>query len=580
MADGSAVHLLREPIGPSAFIVPWNWPLFLLMRGLAPGLGAVLTYPIKDSRNLLANFIPSQGLVQVGQGISQPYKTNYNNISPRVGVAWDVFGTGKTVLRSGFGMIFVQPSIRTFMFNGGGLNLNPSGVPKIVNNTDGTTTTIPGTGSLTTFLVSGASPSLINWSQEGPIFPTGTSSNSCSADVPCTVFGVDPNLHTPYVLQWNLNLQQVVAPNTLLQIAYVGNRGVKLYSITDPNQADPAISTANPDFSLFDDNSAVEQLARPYTTNCPVTIAGGLGTGGPCFPYLGFFNSLGNQSSSIYHGLQVTLTKKYSKGLYLLAGYTYAHAIDTAGATTNLADVPQNSFDYKEERGSGDYDIRHRFTLSATYEIPGWKTKGQFLQGWQVNTLVTVQGGYPMEFYDASDDFTGTGEGFNNAGNDRWNILGSPSKIHWGRDSSAQIPFVEPGDAAYSSCLAAANTPALMFSLEQEEGCYVQGGTVLYPNAVGTYGNMGRNIFRGPGFADWDGSIGKVWNLSEKFKLQFRGEVFNVLNHPAFSVGSIRKNMGGSRLGVARGTPDVWASNPVIGSGGSRHIQLGLKFLW
>ena len=539
-----------------------------------------LTYPIKDSRNLLANFIPSQGLVQVGQGISQPYKTNHNNISPRIGVAWDVFGTGKTVLRSGFGMIFVQPSIRTFMFNGGGLNLNPSGVPKIINNTDGTTTTIPGTGSLTTFLVSGASPSLINWSLEGPIFPTGTSSNSCSADVPCTVFGVDPNLKTPYVLQWNLNLQQVVAPNTLLQIAYVGNRGVKLYSITDPNQADPAISTANPDFSLFDDNSAVEQLARPYTTNCPVTIAGGLGTGGPCFPYLGFFNSLGNQSSSIYHGLQVTLTKRYSKGLYLLAGYTYAHAIDTAGATTNLADVPQNSFDYKEERGSGDYDIRHRFTLSATYEIPGRKSWGQFLQGWQVNSLVTVQGGYPMEFYDASDDFTGTGEGFNNAGNDRWNILGNPANIHWGRNNAATIPFVEPGDAAYSSCLAAANTPALLFSLEQEEGCYVQGGTVLYPNAVGTYGNMGRNIFRGPGFADWDGSVGKVWNLGEKLKLQFRGEVFNVLNHPAFSVGSIRKNMGGSRLGVARGTPDVWASNPVIGSGGSRHIQLGMKLVW
>ena len=108
----------------------------------------------------------------------------------------------------------------------------------------------------------------------------------------------------------------------------------------------------------------------------------------------------------------------------------------------------------------------------------------------------------------------------------------------------------------------------------------MQNGTVLYPNAVGTYGNMGRNIFRGPGFADWDGSIGKVWKLSEKLKLQFRGEVFNVLNHPAFSVGSIRKNLGGSRLGVARGTPDVWASNPVIGSGGSRHIQLGLKLVW
>ena len=126
------------------------------------------------------------------------------------------------------------------------------------------------------------------------------------------------------------------------------------------------------------------------------------------------------------------MTKRYSEGLYLLAGYTYAHAIDTAGATTNLADVPQNSFDYKEERGSGDYDIRHRFTLSATYEIPGGKSWGQFLQGWQVNSLVTVQGGYPMEFYDASDDFTGTGEGFNNAGQRSLEYFGQPRQYSLG----------------------------------------------------------------------------------------------------------------------------------------------------
>jgi hypothetical protein len=140
-------------------------------------------------------------------------------------------------------------------------------------------------------------------------------------------------------------------------------------------------------------------------------------------------NFLGNQSSSIYHGLQVTLTTKYSKGLYLLAGYTLSHAIDTAGATSNLANVPQNSLDYAAERGNGDYDIRHRFTLSATCELPSIKSKAQLLEGWQVNSLITVQGGYPMEFYDASDDFTGTSEGFNNAGNDRWNILGNPNNI-------------------------------------------------------------------------------------------------------------------------------------------------------
>ena len=79
---------------------------------------------------------------------------------------------------------------------------------------------------------------------------------------------------------------------------------------------------------------------------------------------------------------------------------------------------------------------------------------------------------------------------------------------------------------------------------------------------------------------DWDGSLGKTWNLGERFKLQFRGEIFNVLNHPIFALGSIRKDLNGSNLGLARATPDVEASNPVIGSGGSRHIQLGLKLIF
>jgi hypothetical protein len=538
------------------------------------GLRYDVTYPIKDSRNLLANFIPSQGLVQVGNGISQPYKTNYTNFSPRLGLGWDAFGTGKTVVRAGFGMIYVQPSIRTFMFSGGGLNLNPTGLPKIVTDPSGNDTTIPPNGTISTFFVSGAPTSAIDWSTVGPVFPI-SQTNTCSAAIPCNVFAVDPQLHTPYVMQWNLNVQQVLSPTLLLQVAYVGNRGVKLYSITDPNQADPAISTADPNFSLFSDNTAVEQLARPFTTNCPATVAGGMGTGGPCFPYIGFVNLLGNQSTSIYHGLQVTLTKRYSKGLYLLAGYTYAHAIDTAGATSNLADVPQNSLNYAAEHGSADFDLRHRFTFSATYELPSRKSALQLLEGWQLTSLVTVQSGYPMEFFDADDDFTGTGEGFNNLGNDRWNILGNPTNIHWSQ--SAPIPFV---DASNPDCVRAANTSALMDVLNQEGGCFVQNGTVLYPNAIGTFGNMGRNIFRGPGFGNWDASVGKNWNLRDRLRLQLRGEFFNVLNHPNFALGSIKKDLGGSNLGLARATPDVEASNPVIGSGGSRHIQLGLKLIW
>jgi hypothetical protein len=288
-----------------------------------------VTYPIKDADNLLANYVPSQGIVQVGDGISQPYPTNYNNFSPRLGAAWDIFGTGK--LRSGFGLIYIQPSIRTFMFSGGGLNLNPSGLPGVA----------PGTGNITTYELTGGDPGLLNWSDTGTIFPVNDPSiNQCSSRVPCNVFGVDQKLRTPYVINWDLNVQQALGPSTMLQVAYVANHGVRLYSTVDLNQPNPAISgpCIGPDFD--GDFFGCEQAARPLTTNCPVA-QGGLGTGGPCYPYIGYLNYLSNQSSSTYNSLQMTLTKRYSHGLYLLAGYTYGHAIDTAGSTSNLAYVPQ-----------------------------------------------------------------------------------------------------------------------------------------------------------------------------------------------------------------------------------------------
>jgi hypothetical protein len=562
------------------------------------GLRYDLTYPISDDHNLLANFDPNQGIVQVGHGISQPYKTNHNNFSPRVGVAWDIYGNGKTVLRAGFGTIFIQPSIRTFMFSGGGLNLNPSGITKIIGNADGTTTTIPGVGDLNTFFVSGASTDLINWSDTGPtIFPTPSAATSSCAgptiadpsdittisSTPCTLFATNKNLHTPYVMNWNLNVQQQLTPNTVLQVAYVANRGVKLYSITDPNQADPSLVVNSPLYEPGDfdgTNIIAEQLARPYTTNCPTTVLGGLGKGGPCFPYIGFINLLGNQSTSTYHSLQVTLTKRYSKGLYLLAGYTFAHAIDTAGATSNLADVPQNSLNFAGEKASGDYDIRHRVTLSATYEIPGRRSFAQLLEGWQLTSLITLQGGYPVSFFDDGNDFTATGEGELNAGNDRWNILGSPGKVTF--KNGQPLDFVEPGDPLFdSTCERAVNGNAgLQAALDANGGCYFSNGTIIYPNAPGTYGNLARNAFRGYPFYNWDASIGKLWNLNEHFKLQFRGEVFNVVNHPDFATGCMTHDLFSTHTGRTNFTPDQCASNPVIGSGGSRHIQLGLKLLW
>jgi len=536
------------------------------------GLRYDVIYPIKDSQNRLANFDPSLGIVQVGHGISEPYQTNYKNFSPRLGVAWDVFGTGKTVLRSGFGMIYVQPSIRTFAFSSGGLNLNPTGIDKILP--DGTV--IPANGTITAFLLQGADPSLINWDATGSdtIFPVKDASlNVCSFDSACSIFAVDQKLKTPYVLNWNLNIQQALSPSTVLQVAYVANHGVKLYSTIELNQVDTAV------------DDGTEQTGRPLVQNCPASL-GGAGLGGPCFPYISFLNFLGNKSTSTYNSLQVTLTKRYSKGLYLLAGYTYGHGIDTAGNTNNLGFAPQDSNDYNAEKASSDYDIRHRFTFSATYDLPSRKGWGQLFEGWQATSIVQWETGPPVLFFDNSNDLTGTGEGPGNGNNDRWNILGSPKNLKW--SASSALPFFadtydDDGNVLTRDphCTAVATTQALLDSLDFAGGCYFQNGTTIYPNAFFTFGNMGRNIFRGPGFVNWDASIAKIWHLNERLKLQMRGEVFNLLNHPNFSPSSIGGDLTSpDSLGRVSETPDVWAANPVIGSGGSRHIQLGLKLIW
>jgi len=280
----------------------------------------------------------------------------------------------------------------------------------------------------------------------------------------------------------------------LLQVAYVANHGVKLYSVTDINQVNAAL----------DDTS--ETVGRPLVTNCPVS-QGGQGTGGPCFPYIGFLEYLSNRSSSNFNSLQVTLTKRYAHGLYLLAGYTFAHAIDTA--TSNGAGVPPNSLNYGAERGNGDYDIRNRFTLSATYDLPSKKTKWQMLEGWQITSILNLQSALPYTLGDYSNDISMTGES-----NDRWNMTGPASNIHWSK--TTHIPFIDysnfntiefdPDNELYH--VTGGATPAAQRCYDQamatggqsaadqliggpdeslSGGCYVVGSTVITPPALGAH---------------------------------------------------------------------------------------------
>jgi len=387
---------------------------------------------------------------------------------------------------------------------------------------------------------------------------------------------VDPHLKTPYVATYSFGIQHAFSTNLSLEVGYVGNRGQRLVGFRDINQADPVTTL------------------QPFGTK---------------FPWFGFIDYQSNISHSKYNSLQTTLTKRPSHGLSFVLGYTYAHGLDN-GSLNRFGQTPQDSRNSDAEYSSSDSDIRHRLTVTTTYNVPGIKGFAQLLEGWQLNSIWSVQTGQPWAIIDTGSDFSHTGEG-----NDRWDFFGNPGDFVSGKNS---IPFCSGfgviGGAVdtsgvtcaqnnvggngfdvtskmgslISKCAASATNAGMIQNLSTG-GCFASGSSVMVPpgNAAGTgvFGTMGRNLFRDPGFRNWDLSVFKNFTFKERYSAQFRVEVFNLLNHPnlANPFGSANGwNTGndpsaGAGLGYPQATADVAAGNTQIGSGAARDMQLGLK---
>jgi hypothetical protein len=258
---------------------------------------------------------------------------------------------------------------------------------------------------------------------------------------PCNTFAVNRNLRTPYVTTWTLGLQRSLTNNLSLEVAYVGNHGTKLVSVTDINQ--PTVGSGWTAAALAAPGGGpdplAEQAGRPFNAK---------------FPYLANINYLSNQDKSNYQGLQVAATQRVAHGLSFVAGYTYSHALDNASASEGAV-LPLDSTRPGLGYASSDFDIRHRFTFSVTYAIPGSKMWGQLLEGWQVNSIVTLQTGQPWGTGDTADDFSGTGEVNNpNSSFERWDFFGNPGDFTSHR---TPIPFFS--GTSNPACAAKAQAP-------------------------------------------------------------------------------------------------------------------------
>src|SRR6266849_3052167 len=558
------------------------------------GIRYSYTSPIQEANNLWGNFDPARGLVQQGQPSvgSTIFKPDWGRWSPRVGFAWDITGKGTTVVRGGSSIMY-----STLIGGQFGAQLG------LQNATSTSLAAIPTGGCISRVVIGGpACPGILDpgapgggiqlgsaaypgntltWN--GVVFPQGAQL-SCTSTSPWSIGAVDPNLKTPYIVNYNLDVQHVITNNLALEVGYVGNHGDNLTGINNINQCAP---TSNP---------APSACVRPYGPGGSACVA----NAASCFPYLKFINRQSNQAYSNYNSLQATLTKRLSHGLNFVAGYTYGHGLDN-GSLSRSGFLPQNSNNPNAEYASGDFDIRHRLTLTASYAIPGKKGFGQLLEGWKINSILTLHGSQPWNVTDSGgNNFSGAGD---NA--DRWDFFGNPSDF---KSGSQSIPycsgFVPGGGLGGVTCTSTSGVSNIVTNLPSSlaqqclakapdmntlatGGCYVKGNSVIVPPAAGTFGTMGRNLFRDSGFKNLDFSLFKDFKFKERFNAQFRVEIFNVFNHPTvanpwggqngWNTGTNLGEGAEGLLGCGCSTADVAAGNPLIGGGSSRDIQRGFK---
>lgn len=508
---------------------------------------------VAEKNHMFSNFetiptpLPSGTLVPVGPGgLSGLYEPDHKDFAPRLSVAWDVFGTGKTVLRSGYGVFFDAFSQDFFL---GHLPYPPFFDPGPAYNAIGTSQIIP--ASATGTIASGV-----------PVY----GAPSCGS-VECDIFGFDRNIKTPYMENYNLNIEQQIASKVVLQVGYVGSRGHRLFRFVDLSQ--PSAATI-------------------FATDCPNSPSPGVcGPGGSIHDFgvprtFGFpdgsFYIMQEQSSakSNYNSLQASLRLNGWHGVTSIANYVWSRSLDNSSDGEDFepnAAQPNDSTNPQLEYGPSNFDIPQRFTWIFGYHLPDMGGSWQRAKnGWGFDSTVSLQSGQPFQFnYNFESDFSGSGEG-----DDRPDVVGPI--VYNQHDPSNFIQLA-------SFAIPCTPTASALAAPTGTDGDCVPG--------TRHFGNLGRDALRGPQFKQWDFALYKDTPINERLKVQFRAEFFNILNHPnfanpflpafiadpginGFAANGTRETGTGGYPIVATG--DVGIGNPFLGGGGPRGIQLALKF--
>ena len=450
------------------------------------------------------------------------------NFSPRIGIAWDVFGTGKTSLKAGYGIYYDVANW------GAMLGQQSLSVPPLasINNLF---SQVPG-------------PPFRKFEIPHPVFdaPWCTTENAFPEHiVDCLtpqLTGIDYNASTFYLQQYNLTIQQQLPAGIALSAAYVGSRGVHLRRAMEGNPVIPCnYPGATPTLGCSDGginraaiawsdgmNPVWDPMLAPW--NSP------LGRSGRFNPNVAVLVFKSFDGDSYYNALQVSVTKPFAKRLQFQTAFTWSKTLDTTQGDIASADegsnTPANPFNAKFDKGPTAMDAPLNLRFNAIYNFPDVSSTGFFaglLKGWRMANIISAQSGYPFSCMmqtgsNPSNSELGVEDIGGNLSNDRCDLVTS--------ENLAAAKLLNPNAVVYDPETVIVGTQKQWFNPNMFTSPRAMGGV------SGFLGNSGRGIMRGPSLFTWDMSFiksTKLGFLGEAGALEFRAEIFNILNHTNFA---------------------------------------------
>lgn len=570
----------------------------------------LILLPVVPAGQTVTQTLLSNATINLASGNTGrlPYNRDLRDFAPNVGVAWDPWGNGKTAIRAGYSVHYVNDDLATAVNNA---SVGNAGLTS-TNGNQNVSATLSGDNGLP-----------IPPGVTAPAFgiPTTFQANFNALGGPGNNagFAIDPNLKTPYVQDWNLSVQREIGEKTTVTVSYEGNHGTRLIRGIDVNQVIINQNGFLADFNRARSNCFLSLAA----TNPPVCNPNFNGPGGqpltifPTLPGGGFLNNgtvqadietgqvgsladlyhingiesapgqftpnefirggdlLENFSSSTWNAGLVQVRRRISHGLILQASYVFSKALDdNDGSQTNFTPLLDNA-NPQIEKARASFDLTHAFKANIAYELPFGKGQrwtpsnaivNELVAGWHVSSIFTWQSGNPFSFFTGAAGSSGRGtvNRSGRSGNETVDTSLSQSQINsqLGLSFPTTGPFagevllVNPSFIDPNSGLGAGPDGLTCAPLVANGFCNPQPGQL---------GTLSRNEFTGPMFFNWDFALYKRIPIRESMSLELRGEAFNFLNHPSFFAGD--QNINSTSFGQATST----ASTPRI-------VQIGATF--